>query len=181
LQKRIKPLICGVGPIEAATQLSSYLASQDIKDRPDHIMVMGSSGSAKLNTLDIRQISHVTYRDMDASVLGIEKGKTPFASYDAVLELEPLECDLPFASLSTGGAIVTHDNFEALAEDMADMETYALARVALHFKIPLSAIRCVSDGRAPLKGMNDWSDILDKVDEKLAKAWDIYRDSVKVA
>ena len=55
---------------------------------------------------------------------------------------------------------------------MVDMETWALARAAQAFGVPLIALRGVSDGRAELKALEDWTSTLHHVDENLAVALD---------
>src|SRR5688572_13230275 len=103
LKARISPLVCGVGPVEAAIAVTAKLADLARSDRlPQVVVSLGSAGSARLEQAAIYQASEVSYRDMDASVLGFEKGVTPFLHMPAVLRLGPLVPGLPRASLSTG-------------------------------------------------------------------------------
>ncbi|MGO6908659.1 5'-methylthioadenosine/S-adenosylhomocysteine nucleosidase, partial [Rhizobium ruizarguesonis] len=84
LRSRIEPLMTGVGPVEAAIALSKTLARLDaVDDLPDLVVSLGSAGSAKLEQTEIYQVTSVSYRDMDASPLGFEKGKTPFLDLPA--------------------------------------------------------------------------------------------------
>ncbi|KAK0350091.1 hypothetical protein LTR94_030431, partial [Friedmanniomyces endolithicus] len=55
---------------------------------------------------------------------------------------------------------------------MVDMETWALVRAAQTFGLPLVALRGVSDGKAELTGLHDWTSTLHLVDENLAQAVD---------
>lgn len=55
---------------------------------------------------------------------------------------------------------------------MVDMETFALLRSAQTFGVPLVALRGVSDGKAELKALEDWTSTLHHVDENLAAALD---------
>mgnify|MGYP001810074476 CR=1 FL=1 len=52
------------------------------------------------------------------------------------------------------------------------METWALVRAAMRFDVPLIALRGVSDGRAELTALEDWTSTLHHVDENLAIALD---------
>ncbi len=75
---------------------------------------------------------------------------------------------MPEASLSTGANIVSGAAYEAIAADMVDMETFAVLRACQSFDIPLIALRGISDGKAELRHVGDWTDYLDVIDGKLA-------------
>ena len=91
LRSRIDPLMTGVGPVEAAIVLTRTLAKLEEEDeRPDLIVSLGSAGSNRLEQTEVYQVSSVAYRDMDASPLGFEKGRTPFLDLPAAVELPPL-------------------------------------------------------------------------------------------
>src|SRR5690606_22360997 len=120
----------------------------------------------------VYQACSVSYRDMDASPLGFPRGVTPLLDEPAVL---PLPCPvphLPTARLSTGANVISGAAYEAIDADMVDMETWALVRTARTFGLPLVALRGVSDGRAELKALEDWTSTLDHVDANLAVALD---------
>lgn len=109
---------------------------------------------------------------MDASPLGFEKGVTPLLDLPAVL---PLPCPIPgvpSARLSTGANVVSGAAYDAIDAEMVDMETWALVRAAQSFGLPLVALRGVSDGKAELTGLHDWTSTLHLVDENLARALD---------
>ncbi|MBA1138713.1 5'-methylthioadenosine/S-adenosylhomocysteine nucleosidase [Mesorhizobium neociceri] len=171
LQKLFTPLMTGVGPVEAGVRLGaelSWLKSQ--KTLPDLVVSLGSAGSRTLEQTEIYQAVSVSYRDIDASPLGFEKGATPF------LDL-PVTVPLPFripgirqATLSTGGAIITGAAYDAIAADMVDMETFACLRACQLFDIPLIGLRGISDGAADLRHVGDWTEYLHVIDEKLADA-----------
>ena len=104
LKSRITPLMTGVGPIEAAIVLSHALTKLQAENRlPDLIVSLGSAGSRSLEQTEIYQVSSVAYRDMDASPLGFERGRTPFLDHPAVMPLPLNIPGIPEASLSTGG------------------------------------------------------------------------------
>jgi adenosylhomocysteine nucleosidase len=171
MKRLFTPVMTGVGPVEAGVRLSaelSWLKSE--KALPDLVVSLGSAGSRRLEQTEIYQAVSVRYRDMDASPLGFEKGATPF------LDL-PVTVPLPFripgirqATLSTGAAIVTGVAYDAVAEDMVDMETFACLRACQTFGVPLVGLRGISDGAADLRHVGDWTEYLHVIDEKLADA-----------
>ena len=173
LRARIDPLMTGIGPVEGAVALTAALARLEAEGRkPDLIVSLGSCGSPTLEHAAVYQASSVAYRDMDASALGFPKGVTPLSDLPAVL---PLPCpipDVPTATLSTGANVVSGAAYAGIDADMVDMETWALVRSAQTFGIPLIALRGVSDGRAELKALEDWTSTLHHVDENLAAAFD---------
>jgi adenosylhomocysteine nucleosidase len=173
LQARFTPLMIGVGPVEAAVELTAALASLKGEGRlPDLIVSLGSAGSRILEQTGIYQAISVSYRDMDASPLGFAKGATPFLDLPAVVPLPLRIPGVAQATLSTGGNIVTGAAYDAIAADMVDMETFAVLRAAQKFRVPLIALRGISDGAAELHHVNDWTEYLHVIDEKLAAAVD---------
>ncbi len=173
LRARIDPLMTGIGPVEGAVALTAALARLEARgETPDLILSLGSCGSRVLDHAAVYQASSVAYRDMDASALGFPKGVTPLLDMPAVL---PLPCPIPgvpSARLSTGGNVVSGVAYDAIDAEMVDMETWALVRAAQTFGLPLAALRGVSDGKAELTGLHDWTSTLHLVDENLAQAVD---------
>ncbi|MEO5758138.1 MAG: 5'-methylthioadenosine/S-adenosylhomocysteine nucleosidase [Mesorhizobium sp.] len=171
LKRLFTPLMTGVGPVEAGVRLGAELSRlRSEKALPDLVVSLGSAGSRTLEQTEIYQAVSVSYRDMDASPLGFDKGATPF------LDL-PVTVPLPFkipgileASLSTGGAIITGAAYDAIAADMVDMETFACLRACQLFGVPLIGLRGISDGAADLRHVGDWTEYLHVIDEKLAGA-----------
>jgi adenosylhomocysteine nucleosidase len=175
LKKRIRPLITGVGPVEAAAATAEALAAlAHASSRPDLVFSLGSAGSRKLEHAAVYQIASVAYRDMDASPFGFEKGVTPFLDEPAVVEIPLRLPDIPVATISTGAAIVSGAAYDAIDADMVDMESFAVLRAARRFGLPMIGLRGISDGRADLTGINDWTDYLHIIDEKLAGAIDAF-------
>ncbi len=168
LRALIRPLITGVGPVEAAISVTRALAG--LKVLPDLVVSLGSAGSARLARTRVYQADRVAWRDMDASALGFPKGVTPFLDQPAVLPLAHFVPGIPKASLSTGGNVVSGPDYGAIAEDMVDMETYAVLRAAQGFGLPLIALRGISDGHRELGRLQDWTEYLHVVDENLAAA-----------
>ena len=173
LRTRISPLMTGVGPVEAAVVLTKELArlsSHD--DLPDLVVSLGSAGSASLEQAEIYQVSAVSYRDMDASAFGFEKGKTPFLDLPVSVELPLRIPGIPAATLSTGANVVSGAAYQSIDAEMVDMETVAILRTCQSFGIPLIGLRGISDGRHDVNHIDDWTQYLHLIDKKLALAVD---------
>lgn len=171
LQARINPLMTGVGPVEAAVAVTRALA--EARPLPRLVVSLGSAGSRRLAQCAVFQAISVSYRDMDASPLGFAKGQTPFLDQAPVQDLEPMVPGLMGASLSTGANIVSGVTYDGIDADMVDMETFAVLRACQTFGVPLVALRGISDGAAELGHVDDWTQYLHVIDEKLAAAVDV--------
>lgn len=171
LRSLFTPFMTGVGPVEAASQMAAKLARLEAAgDLPDLVVSLGSAGSHVLEQTEVYQALSVSYRDMDASVLGFPKGETPFLGQPATQAMPLMVTGIATATLSTGANIVSGSAYNAIAEDMVDMETYAVLRACQLFDVPLVALRGISDGATDLKHVGDWTEYLHVVDEKLAAA-----------
>lgn len=126
LRELFTPLITGVGPVESAIKLTKFLGS--LSQPPDLVISVGSAGSSKLELMQIYQVSSVSYRDMDARPLGFEKGVTPFLGLPSHLKMPCLIPNLPCASLSCGGNIVSGSDYKEIDTDMVEMETFSCLR-----------------------------------------------------
>lgn len=102
----------GIGPIEAAVQLTAALARMD--RLPRLIVSLGSAGSARLAQTEVYQVGAVAWRDMDASALGFARGCTPLLDLPRVIDLPHRIPGLPVASLSTGADIVSGPAYAAI-------------------------------------------------------------------
>jgi adenosylhomocysteine nucleosidase len=174
LRSRIDPLVTGVGPVEAAIVLTRALAQLEAQgELPDMVVSLGSAGSAKLEQTEVYQVSSVSYRDMDASPLGFEKGRTPFLDLPAVIDLPLRIPGVPEASLSTGGNVISGlEAYSRIPADMVDMETFAVLRACQHWELPLIGLRGISDGVVELQHISGWTEYLHVVDRKLSEAID---------
>ena len=179
LKNLFTPLMTGVGPVEAGVRLGAELAALKAEGAlPDLIVSLGSAGSRKLEQAEIYQAVSVSYRDMDASPLGFEKGATPFLDLPVTVPLPFVIPGIKTASLSTGGAIVSGAAYDAIDADMVDMETFAVLRACHRFGVPLVALRGISDGAADLRHVGDWTEYLHVIDEKLAAAVDRLAEAI---
>ena len=183
LQKKISALITGVGPIEASAGLAALLGEWKGAKLgvPDLIVALGSAGSPTLDHAGIYQASSVTYRDMDCSPLGFERGVTPFSEHPATLALGPRIPGVKSATLSSGGAIINGAAYEELGADMVDMETYSYAHAARRFGVPLISLRGISDGRDPLMHVDDWTKALEDIGLGLCRAIDLLGEMLESA
>ncbi|OBZ96891.1 5'-methylthioadenosine nucleosidase [Pararhizobium polonicum] len=179
LRQRISPLMTGVGPVEAAVTLTRTLAELSGRSSlPDLVVSLGSAGSARLEQAEIYQATSVAYRDMDASPFGFEKGATPFLDLPVTVDLPLRIPGVKAASLSTGANVVSGATYDTIAADMVEMETFAVLRACQSFGIPLIGLRGISDGKAELKHIGDWTEYLHVIDEKLADAIDALEKAV---
>ncbi|RQP06219.1 MAG: 5'-methylthioadenosine/S-adenosylhomocysteine nucleosidase [Paracoccus sp. BP8] len=173
LRARISPLMTGVGPVEAAVELTAALSRLAARDElPELVVSLGSAGSRRLEQLGVYQVSTLEYRDMDASPLGFARGETPMLGLPVRVEL-PLQIPgIASASLATGASIVSGPGYDAIAAEMVDMESYAVLRACQRFRLPLIGLRGISDGAEELAHLSDWTQYLHLVDERLAAAVD---------
>ncbi|MFS0772970.1 5'-methylthioadenosine/S-adenosylhomocysteine nucleosidase [Sphingomonas sp. 1P08PE] len=173
LRARIRPLITGVGPIEAAIGTAVRLEQLLVMDElPDLVVSLGSAGSRRCEVGGVYQIESVSWRDMDASPIGFPPGITPFAGHPALMVLPTPLAGIPRASLSTGSDIVVGDRYAAIDADLVDMETFAVLRACQRFGVRMIGLRGVSDGPGELDGVGGWTDLLPLLDERLAAAVD---------
>ncbi|MCA1370621.1 5'-methylthioadenosine/S-adenosylhomocysteine nucleosidase [Bradyrhizobium sp. BRP14] len=180
LRARITPLMTGVGPVEAAVGLTRVLAELHAgANRPDLVVSLGSAGSATLEQTEVYQATSVGYRDMDASPLGFEKGATPFLDLPAVVKLPLRIPGVKEARLSTGANIVSGKAYDAIDADMVEMETFAVLRACQAFGVPLIGLRGISDGKAELRHVDDWTEYLHVIDEKLAAVIDRLEEALE--
>ena len=173
LRARFQPLMTGVGPVEAAIAAGAALAVLARRGAlPDLVVSLGSAGSRVLEQAQVYQVSSVSYRDMDASALGVPRGQTPFLGLPAVTALPLAIPGIPAATLSTGADIVSGAAYDRIEAEMVDMETYAISRACQLFSVPLAGLRGISDGAQELRHVDNWTEYLHIIDEKLAGAVD---------
>ena len=173
LRSRISPLICGIGPVEAAASVTERLTRLAVEDKlPLLVVSLGSAGSSELEQCGLYQASSVSWRDVDATALGFEPGTVPNVDQPAVIPLGPFIPGIPLATLSTGADVVSGAVYDLIDADMVDMETYAVLRACQRFGVPLISLRGISDGDRELGSLADWTQYLGIIDVKLADAVD---------
>ncbi|OSQ40940.1 5'-methylthioadenosine nucleosidase [Thalassospira mesophila] len=179
LQARIKPLMIGIGPVEAGVNLAAALAEMAVRAAlPDVVVSLGSAGSRSLPQAEVFQVTSVSYRDMDVSLLGFEKGCTPFVELPAAVDLPYRIPGIPEATLSTGASIVAGAAYDLVDADMVDMETFAVLRACHKFNVPLIGLRGISDGATELTHLGDWTEYLHVIDEKLCDTVDLVEAAI---
>jgi len=169
LAERFVPVITGVGPVEAAIGTTRALGG--MTDLPDLVVSIGSAGSRRLPLGSIWQVASVSWRDMDATRIGVPKGVTPFADHPAEMALAT-PIDWPVARLSTGANIVGGSDYDGIDADMVDMETFAVLRACGRFGVPVMGLRGISDGPGELEALGGWTAMLGLLDERLAEVVD---------
>lgn len=179
LAARIRPVMTGVGAIEAAIETTRALqALADAGTPPDLVCSLGSAGSRTCGLGEVYQVASIAWRDIDASPLGFARGTTPFADHPVVVPLPTPIAGLPSASRSTGANVVTGDHYAAIDADMVDMESFAVWRACQRFGAEMIGLRGISDGPGELAGLDGWTELLGRLDEKLAEAVDMLADSL---
>lgn len=174
LRARITPVMTGIGPVEGAVSLTAALSVLAGRQQlPSLVVSLGSAGARSLVQGQVYQASSVSWRDMDASALGFEKGRTPLLDLPAEVPLVEAVPGLAQARISTGGNVVSGADYDAIDADMVDMETWAHMRAAARFGLPLLGLRGISDGAEDLRGYSDWTALLGEIDLKLAEAVDL--------
>jgi adenosylhomocysteine nucleosidase len=174
LRALIQPVMIGVGPVEAAVNTTRALTESPA----DLVISLGSAGSRSLPQAEIFQVAALSYRDMDASPLGFEKGRTPFLDLPAIVPIHPRLPGVPVASLSTGGAIISGAAYEDLAADMVDMESFAVMRAAMTAGAGMIGLRGISDGAEPVSRFSDWTRYLAEIDVRLASVIETLPDAL---
>ena len=173
LRARIRPLMTGVGPIEAAIETTRALQMlADAGTPPDLVCSLGSAGSRTCRLGDVYQVGSIAWRDIDASPLGFARGTTPFADHPVRIPLTTPIPTLPIASLSTGANVVTGEHYAGIDADMVDMESFAVWRACHRFGVEMIGLRGISDGPGELAGLHSWTELLGHLDVKLAAAVD---------
>ena len=168
----------GVGPVEAGVALGAELAGSKRTARcPISSSRWARPAAAALEQTEIYQAVSVSYRDMDASPLGFEKGATPFLDLPATVPLPLRIPGIKEATLSTGATIISGDAYDAIAADMVDMETFAVParlpalrraadRPARHFRRRGRSAAMSATGRnICMSSTRSWRDAVDACSE----------------
>ncbi|OMP74975.1 nucleosidase [[Flexibacter] sp. ATCC 35208] len=142
-------LITGIGKVNAAYELTKAI---QIK-RPALIVNLGSAGSSFFQRGEVVCCTKFIQRDMDVRGLGYELYETPFSGLPPLLEY-----GLKMDGVNEG-ICGTGDNFEmghsVTAYNVVDMESYAIAMIAMKEKIHFLCLKYISDG-ADDNAAEDW-------------------------
>lgn len=136
--------ITGVGKVNAAYGLTSVIDRYPITS----IYNIGLAGASnKYHQSDVVLIEQALYHDFDLSMFGQAKGQVPgcparFQSDLHLMDAIKDRMDLKKSTLYTGDVFLT----QSMADDfVVDMEGAALYHVAYKKRIPMVAIKVVSD------------------------------------
>lgn len=138
-------LVTGVGKVNAASKLSTYLATHHV----DSIVNLGFAGATEPYAVgDVVMINRATYHDFDLSMFGYQKGQVPgmpvqFQSDPMLLkQLQASIQHVKIGDLLTGDVFMTE---KRTGQYLVDMEGAALFHVAYMHQIPMVSIKVVSD------------------------------------
>ena len=144
-----KPLIVGIGKVNAAYHLTRYLQ----QNRPALILNLGSAGSHTFARGEVVCCTQFIQRDMDVRGLGFRLYETPLSGEEPVLQYGLSVPGLPQGICGTG------DSFEMDHKtddyNVIDMEAYPLALIARKEGIPFLCLKYISDG-ADGNAAEDW-------------------------
>ena len=161
----------GIGKVNAAYALTRRIRER----RPELVINMGTAGSRKHGGGTIVNCTAFVQRDMDVTVLGFEKFKTPFSNDPIRIEYGSQVGGFPQGICGTG------DNFDATEGakvfDVVDMEAYALALICQREDIPFLCLKYISDG-ADGGANEDWNAALHHTAEKLHGALETILEKV---
>lgn len=157
LKKMDNLLTTGVGKVNAAYHLCKKLSELKSQGKsPKYVINFGSAGSKKYPRGTLVYCHKFIQWDMDCSIFGYEKGKTPSEDTPVVLEHKCLINDLPIGISGSGDSFVTTQEINPTI-DVVDMEAYALAKVCHLEGIDFIAIKYITDGLDET-GHDDWKD-----------------------
>ncbi len=143
-------LITGIGKVNAAYELTKAIQVH----KPSLIVNLCSAGSTRLKKGDVVCCTKFVQRDMDVRGLGFELYETTLSGLPPVLEYGLEMEELPIGICGTG------DSFEMKHSetiyDVVDMESYALAMIAMKENIPFLCLKYISDG-ADDNAAEDWT------------------------
>lgn len=139
-------LFCGVGKINAAYALTRALAAWERTrgQKPSLVLNAGSAGSSAFKAGTLVNCTRFVQRDMDATALAFPPFATPFCDTPVILENGLRLPSLPEGTCGTG------DNFATSGTNghwnVADMESFALAKVCHHENVPFCCLKHITDG-----------------------------------
>lgn len=167
-RKGIRVVTTRVGKACAAYGLAKAIAEQ----RPDVVVNIGSAGTARWGVGDIIASRH--FVDRDLAPLAIEGVVSEYAFPEGALQLPSLiggEEKLGDFIVNTGDDFVTAG--ERIVGDVIDMEAFAEAVVCQGERVPLVAVKYITD-RVGQNSVKQWNDKLRDARTALAEYIDRY-------
>lgn len=144
-KNNVDVLVTGIGKVNAAMHLSSYLTKHTVSK----IINIGfAGGNIKYHINDVVWVKQAIYHDFDLSFFGYEKGQVP--GFPAMYLPNKKLFDKTFKTLINAkkGLLFTGDYFmttPSLEASIYDMEGASLFQVAHFFNIPMISIKVISD------------------------------------
>ena len=134
--------------VNAAINLMTTLTEA----KPDLLVNYGTAGAIKTSLTYIAEVGQSVQYDMDARLLGIALGSTPFETETECLSLS----DSPM-TFGTADRFTTFT--PELSCDLVNVALYTLAKIAEREKIPQRSLKFISD-YAYDSTWQDWKDSL---------------------
>ncbi|MDO9629437.1 MAG: 5'-methylthioadenosine/S-adenosylhomocysteine nucleosidase [Acholeplasmataceae bacterium] len=138
-------LLTGIGKVNAASKLSSFLATNKV----EVIFNLGFAGASKPYQVgDVVLIDQASYHDFDLTLFGYKKGQVPglpelfYSSTKLIEEVKTKLSNFKTGRLFTGDYFMTEDNSDSF---VVDMEGAALYHVAYQANVPILSIKVISD------------------------------------
>ncbi len=142
---------CGIGKVNAAIMTQYLIDKYDIT----HFIVIGAAGAidATLNIADIVIADKIIHHDVDAGLLMRNHPHLQVGYFEPDSQLfdiaKKVDLNVHYGTLVTGEAFIDEDGREEIIEKFnplaVDMETASMAQVCYVNKIPMFAIRSITD------------------------------------
>ena len=146
LQGEYNTIITGVGKINATLVLTQYLIQN-----PDTDLVInyGTAGGVDPNMKGMLHVGKFVQSDMDCTEFGFDKYQTPFETNTQEIVVD-----------DKGFTCYTQDKFATVTPEgycnVVDMESYALAKVCMHFGVDFKCMKFISDIIGEGDQTSDW-------------------------
>ena len=135
-------IFTGVGKINTTYNLTKKI--YELNNNVDLVINFGSVGSNKFNRGDLVYCRKFIQYDMDSREFGYDLGITPSDDKELILEHKKIIDNLPEAICGTADCFSPNDNFKKII-DVADMESYALAKVCKKENIDFCSIKYITN------------------------------------
>jgi adenosylhomocysteine nucleosidase len=141
----VQVLYTGVGKVNAAYALTRRLAEYRHAGRPPpRVVNFGTAGSRTFPSGTLVECHNFVQRDMDATLLGVPAGATPFEETPITLTFDRLFPHLPSGICGSGDSFLA--TLPSIPCEVVDMEAYALAKVCWVEDLEFGSVKFISDG-----------------------------------